>query len=210
MASAQNPRQEPARARTERRNRDAAVVDAAIAVMSERGYAATTIQEVADRVGVLKGSLYYYFSSKEELLFRILRESHEQSTRDSAEVAALGLSALEELCEYLRRSSLWYLENIERANIYFAEWRHLTGERLAHMQRLGKNFQRHIVELLSAGQLQGDVRTDLDARLLGRYVLGALNEVRAWPGRSTVEFGNDEMVDAFVAITRAAVASPAS
>ena len=47
-----------------RPNREADVIDAAIEVFYQRGYAAATIQDVADKVGVLKGSLYYYIDSK--------------------------------------------------------------------------------------------------------------------------------------------------
>lgn len=74
------------------RNRDDAVLSTAIAVMAARGYAATSVQEVADRVGVLKGSLHHYFSSKEELLFRILESSHLETTSSAQDVAPLGLS----------------------------------------------------------------------------------------------------------------------
>ena len=59
----------------DRRNREHEVVEAAVKVFYEKGYAASTIQDVADVVGVLKGSLYHYISSKEDLLFRILQQS---------------------------------------------------------------------------------------------------------------------------------------
>lgn len=191
---------------TERRNRDSAVIAAAIAVMSQKGYAATSIQEVADRVGVLKGSLYHYFRSKEDLLFRILEESHEQVLEIEHAVASLGLSPFEELLEYVRQSSIWYLSNIDRANIFFTERNQLTGERLTEAQVWGRAFEKHISKLLVAAQADGDVRTDMDERLLVRFVLGAVNNVRFWPSRSGKSFRNEEIADALVALTRSAVA----
>ena len=182
-------------------------MEAVIAVMSERGYAATSIQEVADRVGVLKGSLYHYFSSKEELLFRIVESSHEETTEIASEVSRLGLEPLEELMEYLRRSTTWYLENIERANIFFTERRHLTGERLDTANGWGRAFETHIQRLVTAAQEKGDIRDDLDVRLITRFLIGAVNNVRFWPSRpgSARTFSTDEIAEALVKLARQAV-----
>ncbi|MCU1477803.1 MAG: TetR/AcrR family transcriptional regulator [Subtercola sp.] len=189
----------------ERRNRDKDVISSATSVMSERGYSATSIQEIADRVGVLKGSLYHYFSSKEELLFRILSESHRESEKITQDVAALGLEPLEELSEFLRRECIWFLTNVNRANIYFTESGHLTGDRLKQIQRSGREFTQHLQDLISAAQEKGQISIDLDPVLLTRYVLGSVNNVRAWPTRSGPSFSKEEMADAFVRLTRNAL-----
>ncbi len=189
----------------ERRNRDLEVMASATSVMSERGYSATSIQEIADRVGVLKGSLYHYFSSKEELLFRILSESHSESEQITQDVAALGLEPLEELSEFLRRECLWFLSNVSRANIYFTESGHLTGDRLKQIQRSGRGFTEHLQNLITASQAAGHISTDIHASLLTRYVLGSLNNVRSWPTRSSAAFSKEEMADTFVRLTRNAL-----
>ncbi|WP_166789527.1 TetR/AcrR family transcriptional regulator [Cryobacterium sp. TMS1-20-1] len=184
------------------------MIAAAIAVMSERGYSATSVQEVADRVGVLKGSLYHYFSSKEGLLFRILEESHQQNAEIISRVSQLELSAFEELIEYMRQSSTWYLANIERANIFFTESRHLTGDRLAEAQKLGRNFEKHVQKLIALAQESGDVRGDIDHRLISRYVLGSLNSVRLSPNRTGQQLADQTIVDALIDLTRAAIQAP--
>lgn len=194
--------------RQERRNRDQNVIDAAITVMSERGYAATSVQEIADRVGVLKGSLYHYFSSKEELLFRVLSESHAETDRIADEVKALGLEPIDELSEFLRRLCLWYLTHVDRANIYFTESRQLTGDRLIETQRLGKHFVRQLGDLIGAARARGQINSALDTTLLTDFVLGALNSVRAWPIRSGKKFGQAAMADAFVSLIRTALEAP--
>jgi TetR/AcrR family transcriptional regulator, cholesterol catabolism regulator len=205
MSATSNPVLGEERApKVERRNRDQNVMDAAIAVMSERGYSATSVQEIADRVGVLKGSLYHYFTSKEELLFRVLSESHAESDRIRDDVSALELAPLEELTEFLRRLCIWFLTHVERANIYFTEARHLTGERLKETQRLGRGFTQHLHDLIAAAQSDGSSRSTLNATLLTAYVLGSLNSVRSWPTPGK-EFSRDEMADAFVLLTTKAL-----
>jgi len=189
------------RSSAEGRNRDGNVIAAAISVMSEKGYSGTSIQEVADRVGVLKGSLYHYFSSKEELLFRILDESHSESMVIADAVAAMGLDPIDELREYVTRQSLWYLANVERANIFFTESRNLTGERKALTKDRGLQFERHVRDLITAGQEDGQIQSQLDGRLLTRFVIGAMNNVRFWPSRSAGSFSDAQLVSALVELT---------
>jgi len=178
---------------------------AAISVMSQRGYAATSIQEIADRVGVLKGSLYHYFSSKEGLLARILEESHVEADRVREEVAALGLPPFEELTEFLAQISLWFLRNVDRAHIYFTEARHLTGEHRKKTQRMGREFVEHLHALIVAGQAEGTITTSVNDVLLTEYVLGALNSIRDWPTRAGKQYNAEEMSTAFVDLTRRAL-----
>lgn len=202
MASTTSPTATP------RRNRDANVIAAAIAVMSEKGYAATSIQEVADRVGVLKGSLYHYFPSKEELLVRILNESHQQNNEIIDRVKALDLSPFEELMAYLRESGRWYLANIDRANIFFSESRHLTGTRLEEALEYGRAYERYVQTLVRKAQADGDIRADIDDRLISRSILGSINSVRFWPSRSgSVQFTSEEIIDAFLLLTRSAISA---
>jgi AcrR family transcriptional regulator len=188
-----------------RKNRDEEVLAVAISVMSERGYSATSIQEVADRVGVLKGSLYHYFGSKEELLFRILTESHNESLEIIESVSALNLDPLQELYEFLSRSATWYLKNIGRANIYFTETRHLTGDRLVETRLRGRNFERHVKSLVSNAQNQGQISPDLDVRLTVRFLIGTLNNIRSWPSRSGKSYSDSELVEAFIVFVRGAL-----
>lgn len=198
-----NSTAKPVRIR-ERFNRDDNVIAAAVSVMSEKGYASTSIQEVADRVGVLKGSLYHYFNSKEELLYRILEESHEQSREIHREVIELDLPPVETLLLYVRRLSEWYLANIERANIFFTEMKHLKGERQVAAAGWGRAFERDISDQVIAGQADGSIREDIDQRLLTRFIIGAVNNVRFWPSRrSSRQFDNDSIVDALVTLVGA-------
>ena len=57
-----------------RRRREREVLDVAARLFHERGYADTSVQDIADELGILKGSLYHYIEVKEDLLFRLLGE----------------------------------------------------------------------------------------------------------------------------------------
>lgn len=207
MTTSELPPQNGESTRTrERFNRDNNVMAAAIEVMSAKGYASTSIQDVADRVGVLKGSLYHYFSSKEELLYRILEESQEEMRAIELGIAELDLPPVEYLLMYVRRSSEWYLTNRDRANIFFTETKHLTGDRLIAAQGWGRAFERTISEQVVGGQADRSIRSDLDQRLITRFIVGAVNNVRFWPSRrSGRKFDDLEIIDALVELVDSAV-----
>jgi len=165
---------------TQRRNREAEVVEAAIDVFWRKGYSAATIQDVADHVGVLKGSLYHYISSKEDLLFTIFDESHRQAQEIAASVRAADGPAIEQLRTYFERYVRWYLDNVERVSLYLNEWRFLTGERydtVVEQRRVNERFVRGLVE---AAQAEGDVYPDVDAKYACFYILGAVNGIPTW------------------------------
>jgi AcrR family transcriptional regulator len=66
-------RSDATRAKLRRRE----IIEAAAEIFHRKGYSETSVQDIAEAVGILKGSLYYYIDSKEDLLFQMLLEVHE-------------------------------------------------------------------------------------------------------------------------------------
>jgi AcrR family transcriptional regulator len=167
-------------ARSKKRNREADVIDAAIEVFFEKGYPAASIQDVADRVGVLKGSLYYYIESKEDLLFRIFDDVHEQSTAILREVQEQELPAIETVRVYIEKHVEWYLKNVKEVSVFFHEWRHLSGERLRTAKERRRGYEERFRELITKAQKAGDINPDVDPKYASFYVLAAVNAVPDW------------------------------
>lgn len=163
-----------------RRNRDDEVLEAAISVFSEHGYSAASLQDVADAVGLLKGSLYHYISSKESLLFRIFNDAHTQALALMAEVDALGLPPDRKLKTYVERLTLWYLGHRDRASLYFTEWRYLTGDYAKSVRAQRREFELYVRTILTEAQEAGLTREDLDPRVTSYYILSAVNSVPIW------------------------------
>jgi TetR/AcrR family transcriptional regulator, cholesterol catabolism regulator len=163
-----------------RRNRQHEVIEAAIEVFWEKGYADASIQDVADRVGVLKGSLYHYISSKEQLLFDILDHSHAQGVEIIQRARELEGPPLERLQRFIEDYLGWYLRNIKRVSVYFSEGRFLTGERFATVRRQQKAYDEFVRELIIEAQEAGDADASLDPRLATLFVNAAVNGVSTW------------------------------
>lgn len=162
------------------RKRDGEIINAAIEVFSRRGYAASSIQDVADSVGLLKGSLYHYIDSKEELLFRILDESHRQASAMVEEVRELDLPPLERLRTYIERYVTWHLENVERVTIYFNEWRYLEGERKETIVEQARTYTGFLRGLISEAQAAGEAEPQVDHKLATAFIQGAINAIPHW------------------------------
>ena len=163
-----------------RRNREIDVMDAAVDVFWRKGYAAASVQDVAESVGVLKGSLYYYISSKEDLLFRILDDVHEQSRKILDEVVELDATPLERLRIYMERHVEWYLDHVEEVTVYFRDWRYLTGERLELVTKRRRGYDRVIRELIRSAQDAGEVDPGIDPKYASFFLLAAVNHVPEW------------------------------
>lgn len=163
-----------------RRNRRGEVLEAAVHIFHEKSYASASIQDVADRVGVLKGSLYHYIDSKEDLLARIFEESDEQSFALMEEIHALDIPAIERLRTFARLWSLWYLENIERASIYINEWKHLTGKRLQKVLKVRHEYEARVARMIEEVRREGDADPDLNTRYACFFVLSAINGLPTW------------------------------
>jgi len=164
----------------ERRNRDGQILEAAITVFSEKGYAGSSLQDVADMVGLLKGSLYHYISSKESLLFRIFQEAHEQARAVQEEIDARRLAPDERLRTYVESLTLWYLANLARSRLYFTEWRYLTGEERETVRGQRREFERYLRGIITEATEAGLARPGLDVRLTSFYILSAVNTVPIW------------------------------
>jgi AcrR family transcriptional regulator len=179
VSTAKKSRAAPTRA-SKKPNRQAEVTQAASEIFAQKGYRAASIQDVADRVGVLKGSLYYYIESKEDLLWRIIEDVHSQSTEILDEALALDVTPIERIRIFITRHVEWYLTNVKEVSVFFHEWRHLTGARFRTVRERRRGYEEVISQLIAAAQDAGDVSPKLDLAYAARYILAAVNAVPDW------------------------------
>ena len=158
-------------------NRDQDILEAAIHIFAEKGYVGSSLQEVADSVGLMKGSLYHYISSKESLLYRMFQEAHEQANLIITEVDAKNLGPEEHLREFVRSLAVFYVINQERASIYFRESRHLTGKDRETVKEQQKAFRAYVRGLIEDVHKAGLTRPDIDIRIATYFLLTAVNGI---------------------------------
>ena len=162
--------------------RDQEVLSAAARVFYARGYADASVQHVADELGILKGSLYHYISSKEELLYRLLDETHGEVSRILAEVEAeQGLAPLARLRLYVRppgRVTAWPTSSASRSTTTTSSGSATSaGSDIVFRRRAHEEF---VTRLIAEAQRDGDVAPDEDARVLTRLVFGTMILTYSW------------------------------
>jgi len=154
------------------------ILAAATALFYTQGYADTSVEDVAKAVGVLKGSLYYYIDSKEDLLVRILEDVHEQVSEILAEVVArTDLMPLERLALYVRLQVEYNARNVRRIGVYYHEFRRLSGARLTNIRRQRREHEQFLVDLLDEAVAAGEIHPELDTDLAARATFATI----IWP-----------------------------
>jgi len=162
------------------RSRDSEVVAAAVRLFYSKGYAATSIQDVADELGLLKGSLYYYIDTKETLLRRIFETSHEQVQVIAEKYKALDGPALERFQGFLNEYALWYLKNIPRASLFAREWRHAGDELRAVMLEQRRYYDHTLRALILAVGDEHNLGPMVDASMISNFIMSAVSSVPDW------------------------------
>jgi AcrR family transcriptional regulator len=163
-----------------KRSRDQEVVEAAVKLFSEKGYASTSVQDLADELGMLKGSLYYYIDTKETLLKRIFENSHDEVSEIAERHRSQDGPALERLRAFLEEYALWYATHLQRASLFAREWRYASDELRALMGRQRKYYDTVLRDFIVAAQEAGEIDTDLDVRLATYFVMSAVSSLPDW------------------------------
>lgn len=156
------------------------ITDHSIKLFEKKGFSETSIQDIVDSLGVTKGTFYYYFSSKEELLMDIhLRYIDELLGRQEQILRNLS-SCKEKLFEivYMLISSI--KTKGSSAKIFFREMRHLSEDRVAQIVGKRDQFRMNVEQLIRDGIEVGEFRKDLNPIIVTFGILGAANWSYQW------------------------------
>ena len=175
-------RQKPSKANTRKpqEERWSEIIEAATEIFWEKGYDGTSLQDIADRVGILKGSLYYYINSKTDLRAHLLEEAHHHGIEMISEIANSETDPLTRLYKMFIGHVYHVCKNMARTAVFLREIRRLSDEEKAEIgvddRAYALLFQEHIKD----AQSQGLLRPDIDPRLAGHCALGSLNAIYTW------------------------------
>ena len=157
-----------------------ALIDSALRLFGEKGYAVTSVQEITEDAGVTKGAFYHHFESKEELL----RLIHDEFLDYQLAILKMALDQeqdpadrLKDLLRALLVSTTKYRANV---TVYYQERRNLTGPHFKAMKRKRDEFDRLFLSVSERGLEDGVFRSDLDPRVGGLGILGMCAWVHQW------------------------------
>jgi len=151
------------------------LLDAAVRVFARKGYHAARVGDIAEEAGVAYGLLYHYFSSKEEVLRNVFRETWRAliATIESVERGEdTPREQLRKVAEILIRSWKRDPDLVRVLVLEVTRSQLLAGE----MDEIVASFSV-IQAIVERGQADGSVRGDLDARLASYVFYGAIDEL---------------------------------
>ena len=151
------------------------LLDAAVRVFARKGYHAARVGDIAEEAGVAYGLLYHYFSSKEEVLRSVFRETWRAliATIESVERGEdTPREQLRKVAEILIRSWKRDPDLVRVLVLEVTRSQLLAGE----MDEIVESFSV-IQAIVERGQADGSVRGDLDARLASYVFYGAIDEL---------------------------------
>ena len=158
--------------------REQQIIETSARMFHQFGYSETSMDDIADAVGLMKPSLYHYVKSKEDLLFHIVQEVHEtvhgmlEEARSHDE-----LSPLNRLLLYANLQIESNTDRISRIAVYHHEWRRLEGLRLEEVRQLRHQHELDVQALITAAKRAGEIPVDLDTRLAAASIFAIL----IWP-----------------------------
>jgi len=155
------------------------LLEAAADIFYEKGYDAASLQEIAVRVGILKGSIYYYIETKSDLRDHLLKRVHAEGLEMIRRLADTEGDALDKLDAMIHGHIDYATHNLTKVTVYLHELKKLSSKE--RLKLFGNRGYRDIfLEVLDQGQKEGTILPGLDAKLAAQAMLGALNSVYQW------------------------------
>jgi AcrR family transcriptional regulator len=174
------------------------LLDVAVAVFIERGFEATTMDELATRLGVTKSAIYHHVPSKVELLRLALDRALDALFAVTEEPGATTGRAIDRLEHVVRGSVRVLAAELPFVSLLLRVRGNSEVERAALQRR--REFDRVVTALVRAAEEEGDVRPDVDPAITSRLLFGTVNSLTEWY-RPDGDLTPDELADALVTTT---------
>ncbi|WP_198597962.1 TetR/AcrR family transcriptional regulator [Blastococcus atacamensis] len=170
----------------------------AVALFDERGYEATSMEELAGRLGVTKSAIYHHVRSKVELLRLALDRALDALFAVTEEAGATTGPAIDRLEHVVRRSVRVLADELPFVRLLLRLRGNSEVERAALQRR--RDFDRLVTGLVREALAQGDVRPDVDPAVTSRLLFGTVNSLVEWY-RPDGDLTPGALADALVATT---------
>ncbi|MBO8173419.1 MAG: TetR/AcrR family transcriptional regulator [Bacillaceae bacterium] len=174
------------------------IMETSIRLFGEKGFTETSIQDIVDAIGVTKGTFYYYFNSKQELL----KDIHLDYIKAILKQQELIVTDPDKDCKTKMRDIIYMLiQNIrtkrQSARIFLREMRNLSGEHVEQIKQKRDEFRQNFQRLIEKGIEQGEFKSGLRADMITLGILGMTNWSYQWY-RPDGDVSEEELVDIYV------------
>lgn len=162
-------------------NKEAAILAEATRLFREKGYSDTSVEDISSAVGMLKGSIYYYFKSKEEILYKIIKPPLDATVASVEKVAGSNLCARDKVREAVHAHLKIFDDTFPEIFVYLQEnFNSVRPDVRREIVRLRAHYDQVWDEIIVSGIKAGEFRADLDVRITSYAILGMCNWMHKW------------------------------
>jgi TetR/AcrR family transcriptional regulator, cholesterol catabolism regulator len=156
-----------------------AIMQAAVQLFYEQGYSVTSLRQISDAVGLQVGSLYNHISSKEQLLYSIMKRSMTQLLEDTETAVAATTDPVERLRAFMAAGIRFHAEHRHEALIGNSELRALSGPKRRAMITLRDRYQNLLEALLQEAADTGAIKVS-DVKIAAYAGVAICVHVASW------------------------------
>lgn len=181
--------------------RERELLEHALEFFSRNGFRETSLQDIADQLGITRPLFYYYFASKQDLLWKLIGHLGEELLSNARPIAAAEGQPSSRLRRLLEAHVAALMDNEAAFRIYFAERHLLRGERELEVRAGESAYLDVIASVIAEGQRDGAFREG-DPRLVARLATGGANSIVRWftlSGATSVPQIAELVADLFIA-----------
>ncbi|MBA2888787.1 TetR/AcrR family transcriptional regulator [Nonomuraea soli] len=149
------------------------LVKLAAELFARKGFQATTVRQIADEAGILSGSLYHHFDSKETIVDEVLSTFLDDLVARYRAALEVGGTPREVLSEMVRIGFSTLEPHRAAITVMQNDWNYLLslpGDRFAYLMKAEEEVERMWLEQIKAGQAAGEFRPDVDPKLTYRMI----------------------------------------
>lgn len=164
--------------REKRRRRKAEILHAALKAFRDKGYFATTLDDIAEHLGVRKTALYHYFPDKESILYECHRVSLEEVGRLMKEARRKFDTAGEQLAYLIREHVRVMIDTLEGSPLAF-EVSALSPDRQTEIIAARDEYERGLRRIIDRGVEAGEFRS-VNSKIAVFAIMGSINWIARW------------------------------
>jgi AcrR family transcriptional regulator len=183
------------------------ILQRAATMFRERGFAASSMRDLAETVGIEAASLYNHIRSKNEILESICFDVANIFNEKIQEIESGRQSNINKIESLLRFHIEQMVDNYENVIVSDREWRHLDEPYRANFQNQRRTYRQRFAAIIEDGIVKGEIRR-IDAATAVLIMLHAINGIESWH-RSKLKMNADELANNMIRILIDGLRKPA-
>lgn len=171
----------PRRSQSREHPRRRELVAAAARLFSEKGFQGTSMEDIADALGILKGSLYYWISTKEELLEEVLLGTLEGGIEEGNRIVSQELPARDRLRQLVQSHVGGWVRNPYHYSAFASEYKWLSADSLARYRLENRRLESLFSQVIFDGISSGEFRLPREhVAIVVKLLMSQLNTFSRW------------------------------